>query len=47
MFTFDTLEKFGDQMMCNQLKNKFNHFQAEIAKGAGINTVKLEAKAEI
>ena len=47
MFAFDTFEKFGDQMMCNQLKNQFNHFQAEIAKGEGINTVKLETEAEI
>jgi hypothetical protein len=34
-------------MMCNQLKNQFNHFQAEIAKGEGINTVKLETESEI
>ena len=46
MFAFDTFEKFGDQMMCNQLKNQFNHFQSEIAKGEGIY-VKLETEAEI
>ena len=46
MFTFETFEKFGDQMMCNQLKNQFNRFQSEIAKGEGIY-IKLETEAEI
>ena len=47
MFAFDTLEKFGNQRMCDGLRNQFNHFQSEIAKGEGINTVKLETEAEI
>ena len=47
MFAFDTLEKFGDQRMCDGLRNQFNHFQVAIAKGEGINTVKLETEAEI
>ena len=33
--------------MCDGLRNQFNHFQVAIAKGEGINTVKLETEAEI